>query len=42
MFSTSQVISIVLVPVSILMLWRLARRPTPPEATVARRKRAAA
>jgi phosphatidylglycerol:prolipoprotein diacylglycerol transferase len=42
MFSTSQVISIVLVPVSILMLWRLARRSTPPEATVARRKRAAA
>lgn len=41
MFSTSQVISLVLVPLSVLMLWRLARRTPPPEAAVARRRRAA-
>jgi phosphatidylglycerol:prolipoprotein diacylglycerol transferase len=40
-FSTSQLISIVLVPLSLFMLWRLAHRPTPPEAAAARRKRAA-
>jgi phosphatidylglycerol:prolipoprotein diacylglycerol transferase len=39
-FSTSQVISLVLVPISVFMLWRLARRAPPPAAV--QRKRVAA
>jgi phosphatidylglycerol:prolipoprotein diacylglycerol transferase len=41
MFSTSQIISLVLAPLSIYMLWRLARRPPTPEVAATRRKRAA-
>jgi phosphatidylglycerol:prolipoprotein diacylglycerol transferase len=41
MFSTSQAISLVLAPLSVYMLWRLARRAPTPEAAASRRKRAA-
>jgi phosphatidylglycerol:prolipoprotein diacylglycerol transferase len=40
MFSTSQVISLILVPVSLYMLWRLSRRTMPPVAATARKRAA--
>jgi phosphatidylglycerol:prolipoprotein diacylglycerol transferase len=35
--STSQFISVLLVPISLVMLWRLSRQPTSPDLTATRR-----